>query len=306
MSAMLGNGGRSSRERAEWLLARSPLQAACRAAGRQQLRVLAYHGVPDRSAFAAQLDWLARWTSPVSLDDVRSHLLEGAPLPPHPVLLTFDDGERSILEVGMPLLRDRGIPAVAFVVAGLIDTDEPFWWVEAQHLAARSSPGESPTQLLPRLKQLPDLERRRQIDQLRDEQDRNLATPQLTSKELLELERNGVAVSNHSLTHPCLDRCDDATLHHEIEESHRRLTTMLGHPPAAFAYPNGNVDDRVRRVVDGAGYEVAFAFDHRFVGRGPDPLRVSRVRASTDAGVDRLRILVSGLHSRLHAARGRK
>ena len=34
--------------------------------------------------------------------------------------MTFDDGHRDVLDVAMPMLRERGIPAVAFAVAGLI------------------------------------------------------------------------------------------------------------------------------------------------------------------------------------------
>ena len=84
------------------------------------------------------------------------------------------------------------------------------------------------------------------------------------------------------------------------------LAGWLGHPPRAFAYPNGDHDDRVRRLVADAGYELAFAFDHRLSDVPPaDPLAVSRLRVDVGATVDRLDLLLSGLHSAVHHRLGR-
>jgi peptidoglycan/xylan/chitin deacetylase (PgdA/CDA1 family) len=288
------------------VLARSPLQAAAHAVWRRRLRVLAYHDVPDVDLFAAQLDWLTTHMTPVSLDDVREHVVKGSALPPHPVLLTFDDGDRSVLEVAAPLLRARGVPAVVYVVAGLIGTDQPFWWIEVEQLtAAGGAPGMSAQTLVRRFKRLPDSERRKCLQGMRDRVDERVRTPQLNSEELRELERGGVEVGSHSLTHPCLDTCDDDTLGQEVHEAHALLTGMLGHPPVSFAYPNGNWDDRVRSEVASAGYQVAFTFDHRLVASPTDPLSISRIRTDASADLDRFRLLVSGLHSGLHHLRGR-
>lgn len=132
-----------------------------------------------------------------------------------------------------------------------------------------------------------------------------MRTRQLTSDELRKLELDGVRVGNHTWSHPCLDRCDARTLHEEIARAHLSLTAALGHPPDSFAYPNGNVDSRVRDQVREAGYTLAFAFDHKVVSRKPDPLVVSRVRVDASAELDRFKILVSGLHPTLHRMRGR-
>ena len=286
-------------------LSRSPLQTFALQSSRDHLCVLAYHGVSDGGRFAAQLDWLVDHNTPVSLDDVSGAVLEGRQLPDRPVLLTFDDGERSLLEVGAPLLRERGLPAVAFVVAGLIDTDHPFWWVEADELARAGGTAENPGQLVRRLKRLQDVERRHTLERMRARADRVVRTPQLTAEDLRKLELDGIAVANHSLTHPCLDRCDDDVLLAEVGQAHSLLTDMLGHQPEAFAYPNGNWDARVRSEVAAAGYRVAFAFDHRLAMLPvQDRLTVSRVRVDAAADLDRFRILVSGLHSRIHHARG--
>ncbi len=286
-------------------LARSPLQPLSLRASRRQLCVLAYHGVSDASRFAAQLDWLAAHASPVSLEQAREAVLDGRPLPERPVLLTFDDGERSLLEVGAPLLRERDMPAVAFVVAGLIGTEDPFWWDEVEQLALAGACDAQPGDVVRRLKGVSDEERRLTIERMRTAAGVAVRSPQLTADDLRKLELDGIAIGNHSLSHPCLDRCDDDVIHYEVATAHCLLTQMLGHEPTAFAYPNGNWDERVRREVETAGYRLAFGFDHR-LAKLPvtDSLTVSRVRVDTAAELDRFRVLVSGLHPRIHHARG--
>lgn len=299
-------GLRRGRQALEVLLSRSPALPLARGLNTHRLCVMAYHAVPDAARFVRQLDWLTANMTLVDLDQVRSNVLEGEPLPPHPVLLTFDDGDRSVLDVAAPLLRERGIPAVAFVVAGLVDTDTPFWWAEAEELAAMGASSDcSTSELVRELKALPDADRRARLAKMRSTTGTLVRTPQLTSEELRELEEAGVEIGNHSLTHPCLDKCDDDMLVREVEEAHRGLTDALGHPPRSFAYPNGNWDGRVRAVVAAAGYELAFAFDHRMVLPDSDPLVLSRVRADSSADLERLKILASGLHPWLHRLRGR-
>jgi peptidoglycan/xylan/chitin deacetylase (PgdA/CDA1 family) len=295
------------RRAAESALAHSPLQAAFSLAARRRLAVLAYHGVPESGQFATHLDWLSANTSLLGLKEARRVILREGDTPRRPVLLTFDDGERSILEVAAPLLRERGIPAVAFVVAGLVDTDLPFWWVEVEELMARGAKATySSAELVRRLKRVPNEQRIHAIQALRAQVAEPVRTLQLRSEELRKLELDGVMIGNHSFTHPCLDQCDDELVRREVRESHERLTTMLGHPPASFAYPNGNWDRRVIKDVGIAGYELAFTFDHSLVSRNVNPLTVSRVRVDASARRDALRIRASGLHPQLHRMRGLK
>lgn len=306
MSSTPGAGGGGGLHLVERVLARSPFQAVARLANGKRLCVLAYHGVSDAARFAEHLDWLVANTRPVGIDAVERHVLDGAVLPPHPVLVTFDDGCPSVLEVAAPLLRERLIPAVAYVVAGLIDTERPYWWTEVEELvtAGGDGPG-SAHEVIRRLKLLPDTARRAEIDRLRGDGRRAVLGRQLTSDELRRLETQGVLIGSHSLTHPCLDMCDSEVVLREVQESHRLLTSILGHPPTSFAYPNGNHDARVRRAVMEAGYTLGFTFDHRLATRPIDPMAVSRIRIDSSASIERLSLLVSGLHSGLHRIRRR-
>lgn len=284
------------------VLRRSPFQVAARQLARRRLTVLAYHGVDDPGAFDLQLAWLASRTNPISLGDLL-HAANGGPLPECATLVTFDDGERSVLEHGLPLLRRHGVPAVAFVVAGLLDTSEPFWWDEVAYLVAAGGTAPAiatsdPASAVRALKLVPDGVRRESIAALRaSAPGAHPGGAQLTAEEVRRMARDGVAVGNHSLSHPILDRCPDDVLDHEIAASHSILTRILGKEPKAFAYPNGDQDPRVRRTVARHGYEVAFAFDHRVTPWPPaDLMAVSRVRVDSTASVDRLATITSGLN----------
>jgi GT2 family glycosyltransferase/peptidoglycan/xylan/chitin deacetylase (PgdA/CDA1 family) len=81
--------------------------------------VLAEYGVPPER-LAAQLDALAAhgWSF-VDLDTVLAAFAGRATLPPRAALVSFDDCYLDLLDAGCPVLAERGIPALAFAVAGL-------------------------------------------------------------------------------------------------------------------------------------------------------------------------------------------
>lgn len=299
-------------EGADAMLRRSPAQAWLRHRAAGRLAVLGYHGIEDAAAFEAHLDRLQHSFVPVSLGQVEEAAHGGRPLPPYSVLVTFDDGDRSVRTQALPLLAARGVPAVCFVVPGLVGTDTPFWWEEVEHLVRRGGttgliPSASPEISVHLLKLLSERERQRALAELRE----TAASPaprrrQLTAEELRELEAGGVAIGNHTLTHCCLDRCDPGQARTEVLRAHELLTDLLGHPPTSFAYPNGNADDRVLRILTRAGYRSAFLYNHRLAApKAWHPLRIDRLAVSTRTSADRLETILSGLDPALYkAARG--
>lgn len=277
----------------------------------RRLVVLAYHDVQDVDAFRQQADYLRNVMTPVTLGDVLDAQGGGRPLPARAVLVTFDDGDRTVYEHALPILQSRGIPSVVFVIAGLIGTDHPAWFFEARELVRRGVPlhdaaTSSPDAAVNELKRMPDDERREALLRLRERAGFSVLQPQLTASELRAMEAAGMLVGSHTDTHPCLDRCSDAMVEQELTRAHDRLTEWLGHAPRAFAYPNGNGDPRVEALLGRLGYEGAFLFDHR-IGAfpAPDRYRISRVRVNSTTGMRRFRHIVTGLHPFVHHAIGR-
>lgn len=302
----------TGRGRTGWLRFPSG-QQLFRAQTAQRLAVLAYHGVPDRATLGAQLDRLSRSASPVSLRAVERAIAEGHPLPPRSVLITFDDADRAVLTQALPALTARRIPAAAFVIAELIGTDQPFWWHEAAFLVrnggrARSVPPYGrPDDLLARLRALPDPDRRRSLHELRVSAARQSPRQeQLGPDDLRMLRGAQVAVGNHTLGHPCLGRCDDATVHTEIAGAHLALTRWLGEPPTAFAYPDGGYDPRADAVLRQLGYRLGFLSDHRLNPRLPShPLRISRLQVDAATSVRRFDAILSGVEPAFQRWRGK-
>ncbi|MFB8236552.1 polysaccharide deacetylase family protein [Kitasatospora purpeofusca] len=294
------------------VLRKSPLQPLFRLAATRRLAVLAYHGVDDPRVFALQMERLVRVARPVSPTAVEEAVRTGRALPPRSVLVTFDDGDRTVLTEGLPVLTRLGIPAAAFVVTDLIGGDQPFWWSEAAFLAAHGGTARSladcpPGDVVRRMKTLPDGERRAALAELRESaRARAPRQEQLTPADLLTLTRNGVAIGNHTAGHPCLDRCEGGTVRDEIRRAHDALTGWLdGEEPTAFAYPNGNIDPRADAELRRLGYRIGFLFDHRHDRLlPPHPLRISRLRVNSTTGRDRFDTILSGLHPAVHHLRG--
>jgi peptidoglycan/xylan/chitin deacetylase (PgdA/CDA1 family) len=72
-------------------------------------------------AFAAQMAYLVSiHATSLSLQHLADALLYALPLPPHPVVITFDDGRQSPWYNAVPILRQDGFTAVFFPCAGLI------------------------------------------------------------------------------------------------------------------------------------------------------------------------------------------
>lgn len=87
--------------------------------------VLLYHHVsPDANNFIAmtpaqfekQMSWLAdNGYHPISQQQMVDFLYEARPLPPRPVMITFDDGRLNQLQYAVPILRRHGFTATFFV-----------------------------------------------------------------------------------------------------------------------------------------------------------------------------------------------
>ena len=100
--------------------------------------MLLYHRVADLDAdpqrlavtpasFAAHLDILSRYATPLPLDELVRRAHAGS-LPERAVAITFDDGYADNLEAAVPLLERYGLPATIFIATGAIAGGHEFWW----------------------------------------------------------------------------------------------------------------------------------------------------------------------------------
>jgi len=119
------------------------------AADEPRVRVLTYHRFGEggrdpfrvsRSDFEAQMAYLAKHQLAISLDQFMAFLAGEATVPDGSVLITSDDGFRSVYEIMLPALKSHNLPGVAFVSPGFIDESpegatEPYMtWGELREL----------------------------------------------------------------------------------------------------------------------------------------------------------------------------
>ncbi|GLW70804.1 polysaccharide deacetylase [Kitasatospora phosalacinea] len=67
------------------------------------------------------------------------------------------------------------------------------------------------------------------------------------------LDRAGMAIANHSWSHPSLPGMPLPAVHDEIHRTNRVLTELTGRPPVLFRPPYGATDPTVARVAAEAG-----------------------------------------------------
>ena len=98
--------------------------------------ILMYHDIdPDKTTgkfsynihpdtFAAQMQMLADLGyHTITARQLVAAIREGAPLPPKPIVLTFDDGYLNVYDQAFPIMQAHGFVGVAYIVANRLEAD---------------------------------------------------------------------------------------------------------------------------------------------------------------------------------------
>ena len=104
----------------------------------------------------------------------------------------------------------------------------------------------------------------------------------VTWAQVHELERHGVTIEGHTMTHPILTNVSSDKLTWELTKSKARLERELGRTVSAFCYPNGDCSPTVRDAVQRAGYGCAVLSAGGLSAPGVDPFSIRRVGAAPD------------------------
>lgn len=209
--------------------------------------VLCYHGVraderaPEvlslrhlhtpASTFESHCRVIRDCCDPISLDDWRAAAAGTGCLPKRPVLITFDDGYRSVVTRAAPILTAYELPATVFVCTWPMETRRMLWFDE---VAARDGADE-----LERWKERTYAswsEACSHTPLLPDDDPRALMTP----AELKTLaQTGGIEIGGHTARHPILAKAPAAVQREEIQQNLASIAAWTGLPVRAFAYPNG-------------------------------------------------------------------
>lgn len=180
--------------------------------------------------FAAQLDLLRRLGfSTIDTAALAAFLEDRAPLPPKPVLITFDDGYQSVYQYAYPALAERHMKATVFVIAGLVSQEEePFDAARLQYLswgqvAAMSRSG------------------------------------------VIDVQSHTYLMHGSGRESP-LAAAPDAPALRDLILARHVIAQHTGREPVALAFPHGIGGRRLARLAAAAGYRIAFtAGSHRLL-----------------------------------------
>lgn len=260
-----------------------------------------YGLVVSQESFRRHCEILKSSFEIVSLETARAVLGERR-LPEKPLaVITFDDGYLDFYEVAFPILRELDLPAVNFLPTNFVGRNEflahdrIFWLVkmvfenqismQAALQRAGIKKGDvaklaNETNLLTAtdlLVFLPNELREKVISELENELGDNLpAYPheyQLLDWQMVEeMGRHKIDFGFHTANHVVLPLETDKVLETEIVAGKRELERRLNKKVTTLAYPNGQYDERIKKLIAAAGFEIAVTTERKVNRAGKSDL----------------------------------
>jgi len=239
---------------------------------RDDLVVLGYHALSDDwpaalsvtpAQFASQLEHLVRrGYVGVTFSEAVLGSASGKR-----VVVTFDDGYRSVVERARPIMERLRVPGTLFVVTDWIGRGPMRWpgidrWIGGEH----------EHELVP-----------------------------MSWQEARSLRDAGWEIGSHTKSHPYLTQLDDRRLADELAASRSACERELGARCASLSYPYGDHDARVIAAAAAAGYATAAALPAG--NPAPEPLAWPRVGVYHSDGGLSFRLKVSPAIRRLRRTR---
>lgn len=119
-------------------------------------------------------------------------------------------------------------------------------------------------------------------------------SPFLAWFELLQLERGGIEIGSHTVSHRDLRALSDHELTQELVDSRLALERRLRHPVRWLAYPFGGHDGRVVAAARRAGYLLAVTTVGGTRQAGARRLELRRLSITNDTGAEGLASMLGG------------
>ena len=265
----------------------------------------AIYGIVISSAtFRRHCELLRKHYDVVSLETAM-HFLDGERKVTRPLaVITFDDGYLDFYEEAFPVLNELGLPATVFLPTNFIGQNKPlahdriFWLVKQAQAKSVSIAGalikagvegnvvkgfansRNLLNLTDKIVYLPNQQRERVIAALENELGGLNNYPreyQLLNWEMVrEMSRKGINFGVHTANHVVLPLEDETVLDSEIIDSKTELERQLNRKIFSFAYPNGEYNARIRRLIAQAGYKIAVTTEKRINQPGADLLALGR------------------------------
>jgi peptidoglycan/xylan/chitin deacetylase (PgdA/CDA1 family) len=321
---------------------------------RREAIILGYHGFVESPVhgllghsgkhlgaglFRRQLAYLKRAHRILRLDELLWHCRTRTPLPPGSVVLTIDDGYRSVHSLAFPLLKEFGVPATVFLTTDFIERGTPLWTdrldycleaapaarvtidAEEEELAIDLTTAAARIAAARRLharlaRRPPDaqiaatvaLEAATGCALANAKRPPPFVTP-LSWPEVADMRASGlVSIGSHTESHAILSRCSPTRRRHELEGSRAVLEARLGERCELFCYPNGtrdDYDDATMRLLRELGFACGVTTVAGANAVTCDPFELRRFVVSAREGFSGFRLKIYGVVNTLSRAKQR-
>jgi peptidoglycan/xylan/chitin deacetylase (PgdA/CDA1 family) len=260
------------------------------------ITILAYHDISEgkylylsvpEKVFKMHIKFLLKNKyNIISLKRAVMMLKTGERIPKKTVVITFDDGYKSMFTTVFPLVKKYQIPITIFLSVEPLITGRPLF-VDALTFAFENTL-EKKLNLTSfglqqysldidseRLKAISDIDQygKRKCHESKeqiiasvfsalkiDREDSRLKNLMLNWNEVKEMHKHGVSFGAHTISHPNLTNISEEEARTELSESKKIIEKNIGENVDFFAYPYGSRDSynlKIRKMVEENGFTAA-------------------------------------------------
>ena len=290
----------------------------------------------DVAVLREQLGLLSRYFDFVDMNFAVDALIGRQELKRSSIAITFDDGYQNNFEYAVPILREFKCPATYYVVTEFLDSSRTFWFdrldfafqsawqknitlkIDGQtHDLGGLSPsgleslyGDIRTNAKKKCRS--DKEFYEYVESLARDLEHatgeTLAEVQssdpwsaIVSKVDLRMAANDeyVEIGSHTMNHVRLTCTSHDIVMTELSDSKTKVEEITGSECKHFAYPNGEHNKEISRLVKNSGYQSAVTTTYGVNSIGCDVYRLHRIAFPTKISAAELLARVSGLEQRI-------
>ena len=249
---------------------------------------LCYHGIRESAeddgsipfanlhvtadTFTEHIRMIAETCHPIDLQTFCDAQALGHPLPERPVLVTFDDGYRSVFELARPSLLRHKVPATMFICSEPVRRQRLFWF-DAVALARGAA-------AVAELRDQSDGEWRRAAAEDDAPASAAPAIAPMTQAQVRQLADEGFAIGVHTASHARLAGLSATAQREELASCRAALESWTGRPINSVAYPFGSpgtdYSDETVAIAGALGFTAGFTTRGDFARPSEPDLERSR------------------------------
>ena len=292
--------------------------------------ILLYHRVSPNSlpwllddpvspqAFEAQLQYLSSHYEIMSLDEVAKTVFNEHYLGRRIASVTFDDGRKDNFSYAFPLLKKYHIPSTIFLITDPIESRSLLWWDKLAYAIMHTTNNglhlgglgdytlgdalnrkATALKIINGLKLIPDHQKSKLIEKLMITSGVHIPPEAveeaiLTWEDVRSMNKEGVSFGAHSVFHPILTNIPIEKAKYEICESKSQIEKQIGQKVDYFAYPNGESDSALAKIVEESGFSGAVGVGQTWITHTTDRFRLGRVGIYWDT-LNTFRLMLSGI-----------